>query len=116
MAQLLIEENFQHLDGEDVEELIEAFDALGLSAEPTQPRTAGPRHAWVLTLHWLPDDTAALDATLRDGSLADAVRGALRHPHPVGEDGTEVRERTLPRRIEIRDRRDRVLAQVDLGA
>jgi hypothetical protein len=34
----------------------------------------------------------------------------------VGEDGTEVRERTLPRRIEIRDRRDRVLAQVDLGA
>jgi hypothetical protein len=116
MPQLLIEENFQHLDGEDVEELIEAFGALGLSAEPTQPRSAGPRRGWVLMLHWLGNDTTPLDASLRDGSLADAVRGALGHPHPVGEDGTEVRERTLPRRIEIRDRGDRVLAEVDLAA
>ena len=116
MAQLLIEENFAHLDGEDVEALIEAFAALGLNAEPTQPRSAGPRHRWVLMLHWLRDDTAPLDATLRDGSLARAVRGALGHPHPVGEDGTEVRERTLPRRVEIRDRNDRVLAEVDLAA
>ncbi|WP_042365380.1 hypothetical protein [Streptacidiphilus neutrinimicus] len=116
MPQLLIEENFQHLDGEDVEELIEALGALGLSAEPTQPRTPGPHRGWVLMLHWLRDDTAPLDAALRDGSLADAVRGALGHPHPIGEDGTEVRERTMPRRIQIRDRHDQVLAEVDLAA
>ena len=116
MPQLLIEENFQHLDGEDVEGLIEALRDLGLSAEPTQPRSGGGRRNWVLMLHWLADDTAPLDATLRDGSLAATVRGALGHPHPVGEDGTQVRERTIPRRIEIRDRNDRVLAEVDLAA
>ncbi|RAG83968.1 hypothetical protein DN069_19645 [Streptacidiphilus pinicola] len=70
----------------------------------------------MLLLHWLRDDTAPLDATLRDGSLAAAVRGALGHPHPVGEDGTRVRDRTLPRRIEIRDRNNQVLANVELAA
>ncbi|MEY9872448.1 hypothetical protein ABH931_001924 [Streptacidiphilus sp. MAP12-33] len=117
MAQLLIEENFRHLDGEDVEALIEALGAIGLSAEPTQPRTASEtRRGWVLVLHWLREDTSALDAPLRDGSIAAAVRGALQHRHPVGPDGTEVRERTLPRRVEIRDRDTRVLAEVDLTA
>ncbi|SEL94024.1 hypothetical protein [Streptacidiphilus jiangxiensis] len=116
MAQLLIEENFQHLDGEDVESLIEAFGALGLSAEPTQPRTdAETRRGWVLVLHWLRDDTTALDPVLRDGSIAAAVRGALQHQHPIGPDGTEVRERTLPRRVEIRDRDSRVLAEVEVA-
>ncbi|WP_042381051.1 hypothetical protein [Streptacidiphilus melanogenes] len=115
MAGLLIEENFQHLDGVEVEELIEAFEDLGLSAEPTGPRGTQPRHGWVLQLHLLREDATLLTQEFLSGPLADAVRGVLLRQHAVGVGGTSVRERTLPLRVEIRGRDGRALATVPLG-
>ncbi|WP_370117365.1 hypothetical protein [Streptacidiphilus sp. MAP12-33] len=116
MAQLLIEENFQHLDGVDVEELIEAFGELGLTTEPTQPRSTQPRRGWVLQLHLLRDDAALLTQEFLTGPLANAVRGVLLRQHAVGGGGTSVRERTLPARIDIHGRDGRVLASTPLSA
>jgi hypothetical protein len=116
MAQLLIEANFQHLDGVDVEELIEAFEALGLSAEPTQPRSAQPRRGWVLQLHLLRDDAALITPAFLAGPLADAVRGVMLRQHAVGGSGTCVRERTLPIRIEVHGRDGRVLASAPVSS
>ncbi|MBF9069495.1 hypothetical protein [Streptacidiphilus fuscans] len=104
MAQLLIEENFQHLDGQDVEDLIEAFEELGLRAEPTQPRSEPTRRGWVLTLHWLRDETETVTDPVLGAALASAVRDVLSKEHEVGCGGTRVRGRTLPARIDIRDR------------
>jgi hypothetical protein len=116
MARLLIEENFQHLDGVDVEELIEAFEGLGVSAEPTGPRSVQPRHGWVLQLHLLRDDATLLTHEFLSGPLAEAVRGVLLRQHAVGAGGTSVRERTLPLRVDVHGRDGQVLASVPLGA
>ena len=115
MAQLLIESNFQHLDGVDVEELIEAFEALGVSAEPTGPRSPQPRRGWALQLHLLrATDSALLTESFLAGPLADAVRGVLLRQHAVGAGGTSVRERTLPSRLDLRGLDGRVLVSVPL--
>jgi hypothetical protein len=112
MAQLLIEENFQHLDGQDVESLIEAFAGLGLSAEPTQPRTATRRGDWVLVLHWLKDDTGPITGDAMTAALVTAVAEVLGQQHPVGPGGTCVAGRTLPVRIDIRGRAGEQVASV----
>ncbi|WP_037607112.1 hypothetical protein [Streptacidiphilus rugosus] len=117
MAQLLIEENFEHLDGQDVEDLIEAFQALGLRAEPTQPRTAPQRRGWVLVLHWLREGEEAriTDASLC-ASVVDVVRSTLTAAHPTGLGGTCVRGRTLPLRIEVRARDGALLTSLAMPA
>lgn len=104
MAQLLIEENFQHLDGQDVESLIEAFAELGLRAEPTQPRGEAGRRDWVLSLHWLRDDLAPISDPALGQAVVGAVRSVLCQEHVTGYGGTRVLGRTLPARVEIRDR------------
>ncbi|MGF1431315.1 hypothetical protein [Kitasatospora sp. LaBMicrA B282] len=104
MAQLLIEENFQHLDGQDVESLIEALAEFGLSAEPTQPRTACRSGDWTLVLHWLRDDTGRITEDALAASLVLTVTRILGQEHAAGNGGTSVRERTLPARIDIRGR------------
>ena len=112
MAQLLIEENFQHLDGQDVESLIEAFAGLGLRAEPTQPRTGTHSSGWTLVLHWLMDDVEEITGDAVAAALVAAVTGALGQVHAVGYGGTSVRGRTLPVRIDIRGRAGELLASV----
>jgi len=112
MAQLLIEENFQHLDGQDVESLIEALAELGLRAEPTQPRTGTHSGDWTLVLHWLMDDIAEITGDAVAAALVVAVTGALDQVHSVGYGGTSVRGRTLPVRIDVRGRAGELLASV----
>ncbi|WP_329563707.1 hypothetical protein [Kitasatospora sp. NBC_01266] len=112
MAQLLIEENFQHLDGQDVEALIEALAELGIRAEPTQPRTASRSGDWVLVLHWLGDDLGQITEDSVAAALVTAVRGVLGQEHPVGPGGTSVRGRTLPVRVEIRGRTGELVKSV----
>ena len=109
MTALLIEENFQHLDGQDVESLIEALAELGLSAEPTQPRTGTRNGEWVLVLHWLRDDTRQITEDALAAALVTAVSGVLGQVHPVG---TSVRGRSLPIRIDIRGRAGELLRSV----
>lgn len=104
MAHLLVEENFQHLDGDDVESLIEALTELGFSAEPTQPRTAGRGRDWTLFLHWLRDDLAPVSGDDVAAALVRAVTETLGQVHAAGAGGTSVRGRTLPVRIDIRGR------------
>jgi hypothetical protein len=99
---MLIEENFQHLDGQDVESLIEALAELGLSAEPTQPRTGTRSGDWALVLHWLRDDTEQITEDALAAALVMAVTEVMGQVHPVGPGGTSVRGRTLPVRIDIR--------------
>ncbi|MFG2846915.1 hypothetical protein ACGF12_27625 [Kitasatospora sp. NPDC048296] len=112
MAQLLIEENFQHLDGQDVESLIEALAELGLSAEPTQPRTGTRRGDWTLVLHWLRDDTGQITEDAVAAALVTAVTEVLGQQHPAGPGGTIVRGRTLPVRIDIRGRSGELIKSV----
>ncbi|QMU69888.1 hypothetical protein [Streptacidiphilus sp. P02-A3a] len=112
MAQLLIEENFQHLDGQDVESLIEALAGLGLRAEPTQPRSRTHSAGWTLVLHWLLDDTGPITGDAVPAALVAAVTGTLGQPHPVGNSGSSVRDRTLPARIDIRGRAGELLTSV----
>ena len=64
MTEVLIEENFVHIDGTDMNVILDILDRLGLEAEPTAPRHVSERHTWVLALHWLterpmPDAVAA---------------------------------------------------------
>jgi hypothetical protein len=112
MTQLLIEENFQHLDGQDVESLIEALAELGLSAEPTQPRTGTRRGDWALVLHWLRDDIGQITEDAVAASLVTAVTKMLGQVHPAGPGGTSVRGRTLPVRIDIRGRAGELIKSV----
>ncbi|MCQ4083933.1 hypothetical protein NGB36_25930 [Streptomyces sp. RB6PN25] len=53
MAHILIEENFRHIDGLDMEALIAAFRDQGIDAEPTQRQTIHKGTRWELVLHWL---------------------------------------------------------------
>ena len=112
MTALLIEENFQHLDGQDVESLIEALAELSLSAEPTQPRTGTRNGEWALVLHWLRDDTGQITDDAVAAALVTAVRAVLGQVHPVGLSGTSVRGRSLPIRIDIRGRAGELLRSV----
>ncbi|WP_327071169.1 hypothetical protein OG500_36555 [Kitasatospora sp. NBC_01250] len=109
MAQLLVEENFQHLDGQDVELLIEALAELGLTAEPTQPRTATRGDDWALILHWLRDDTEPITGDAVAAALVTSVARELCQAHAAGPGGTSVRGRTLPVRIDIRGRSGELL-------
>ncbi|MFJ8471072.1 hypothetical protein [Kitasatospora sp. NPDC094011] len=114
MAQLLVEENFQHLDGDDVESLIEALTGLGFSAEPTQPRTAGRGREWTLYLHWLRDDLGPVTGDDVALALVRAVTATLGQVHEVGSGGTCVQGRTLPVRIDIRGRAGELIRSIEL--
>lgn len=112
MAQLLIEENFQHLDGQDVESLIEALAELGLRAEPTQPRAGSRSGDWVLVLHWLGDDIGQIAEDGVAAALVVAVTEVMGQVHSVGPGGTSVQGRTLPVRIEIRGRAGELIRSI----
>lgn len=114
MAQLLIEENFQHLDGLDVEALIEALAGLGLSAEPTQPRTGTRSGDWKLVLHWLRDDIEQITGDAITTGLVMAVARVLGQVHSAGPSGTSVRGRSLPVGIDIRGRSGELITSVPM--
>ena len=66
MTEVLIEENFVHIDGDDMNAILTIVDRLVLEAEPTAPRHVSEHRTWVLSLHWL-----------RAGPVAEPVAGAL---------------------------------------
>ena len=70
MTEVLIEENFVHIDGGDMGVILAIVDRLGLDAEPTAPRHVSERRSWVLSLHWL----GAGNVT---GAVAAALPGVL---------------------------------------
>jgi hypothetical protein len=53
MTEVLIEENFVHIDGSAMNVILTIFDRLDLEAEPTAPRHISESRNWVLALHWL---------------------------------------------------------------
>lgn len=57
MAEILVEENFVRIDGDDMNALLNILDRLGIEAEPTAPRhDDGGEHGssgWTLVVHWL---------------------------------------------------------------
>jgi hypothetical protein len=66
MTEILVEENFVHIDGTDMNVLLTMLAALDLEAEPTAPRHISEARSWVLALHWLDP-----------GRLSDTVAVAL---------------------------------------
>ncbi|MDH6108391.1 hypothetical protein P3T36_003965 [Kitasatospora sp. MAP12-15] len=112
MTQLLIEENFQHLDGQDLVSLIEALAELGLNAEPTQPRTVTRGDDWALVLHWLRDDIGQITEDAVAAALVTAVTEVLGQVHSVGAGGTSVRGRAVPLRIDIRGRAGELIKSI----
>jgi hypothetical protein len=72
MAEILVEENFVRIDGEDMNALLNILHRLGVEAEPTAPRSDDHSRNWVLRVHWL--QTGAVDEeTMGDlpGALAE---------------------------------------------
>ncbi|MEZ0067811.1 hypothetical protein ABIA32_003827 [Streptacidiphilus sp. MAP12-20] len=53
MTEVLIEENFVHIDGTDMNVILTMLDGLNLEAEPTAPRHVSEARSWVIALHWL---------------------------------------------------------------
>ncbi|GAA3840390.1 hypothetical protein GCM10022403_085800 [Streptomyces coacervatus] len=54
MAQILVEEDFVHIDGDDMNVVLDLLDELNLEAEPTAPRGGGKGRHWELTMYWQP--------------------------------------------------------------
>ncbi|MFD7901333.1 MULTISPECIES: hypothetical protein [unclassified Kitasatospora] len=52
MDAILVEEDFVHIDGTDMNAILELLGRLGLDAEPTAPRGGGRGRQWELTMHW----------------------------------------------------------------
>jgi hypothetical protein len=99
VTQILIEENFRHIDGQDMERLIETLADLGLDADPTQPRTPERHGRWVLVLHWLGDSVQPLTDDAFAARLADTVRQVFQEQRPA--ELAPALQRTPPSRIDI---------------
>jgi hypothetical protein len=54
MAEILVEEDFLHIDGGDMNVILDLLDELNLEAEPTAPRSRGKGRHWELTMYWQP--------------------------------------------------------------
>ncbi|MEV7023861.1 hypothetical protein [Kitasatospora sp. NPDC093558] len=67
MDAILVEEDFAHIDGTDMNAILELLDRLDLDAEPTAPRGGGRGQHWELTMHWQ-----------THGPISDATEAALR--------------------------------------
>jgi hypothetical protein len=104
MAHILIEENFRQIDGQDMEALLEALNGLGLDAEPTGPRTSLHRHGWVLVLHCLDDQARTITEPAKAAAFGLAVRQIFGSPRPADPVGGTAGPRTLPDRIDVRNR------------
>jgi hypothetical protein len=103
MADVQIEENPVHIDGEDMSAIVAAIGELGKEAEPTEQQMLLKAAWWVLVLHWLEDDTThfAFDSflTLLGGKV-------LRHYRKVKKDA--------PARIDVVDQEHNTLASHEL--
>ncbi|MBV9024355.1 MAG: hypothetical protein JO362_11320 [Streptomycetaceae bacterium] len=111
MAHILIEENFRHIDGLDMEALIAAFRDQGISAEPTQRQTIRKGTRWVLVLHWLGNQTVLSAVESAAVAVADKVRELYRiKRNGVGED----QRRTPPIRIDLYGPDDALITSVDI--
>jgi hypothetical protein len=90
MTEVLIEENFVHIDGTDMNVILNLLDRLGVEAEPTAPRHLSEHHSWTIALHWL------MEGSIPDG-IGAALPGVLsqirRHFADAGK--------TLPERIAL---------------
>jgi hypothetical protein len=103
MAEILVEENFVRIDGDDMNALLNILDRLGVAAEPTAPRhdDGGDSGAegWTLVVHWLnagpiaPAVDEALPGALAEISahFADAGRVAPTRVLLFGPDDTVLR-------------------------
>lgn len=80
MAEILVEENFVRIDGDDMNALLNILDAVDLEAEPTAPRDNDTGVRWQLAVHWLP---SAPPSAERLATLAGAF--AEIHAHFVLE-------------------------------
>jgi hypothetical protein len=106
MAEILVEENFVRIDGDDMNALLNILDRLGVAAEPTAPRhddggegEDGGAEGWTLVVHWLnagpmaPAVDEALPGALAEISahFADAGRVAPTRVLVLGSDDTVLR-------------------------
>ncbi|MFE2642689.1 hypothetical protein ACFXDO_08930 [Streptomyces nigra] len=74
MNQILVEEDFAHIEGRDMNIILNLLDELGLEAEPTPPRGRGDRHRWQLALHWQPSDLIPHEIALQLPSVTWRIR------------------------------------------
>jgi hypothetical protein len=52
MTDLLVEENFVHIDTIDMDVIIALLSAAALKAGPTVARRVSEPRAWILVMHW----------------------------------------------------------------
>ncbi len=54
MAEILVEENFAHIDGSDMNVILDLLgEVAAIEAEPTAPRHNSGGDHWELSMHWL---------------------------------------------------------------
>ncbi|MGK4582694.1 hypothetical protein [Kitasatospora sp. HPMI-4] len=105
MDEILVEENFAHISGDDMNVILDLLDELHLEAEPTAPRGNGRGRRWELTMHWqsagpLPENTGA--------ALSGAVARIRDHFVTAGKQP--------PSRVAVYDRDGLVLRTFQLDA
>ncbi|MCZ4602388.1 hypothetical protein O3S80_01075 [Streptomyces sp. Lzd4kr] len=74
MNQILVEEDFTHIEGRDMNVILDLLDELGLEAEPTPPRGRGDRHGWQLVMHWQPSEPIPHETTLQLPTVTSRIR------------------------------------------
>ncbi|MFI9272035.1 hypothetical protein ACIGXM_15115 [Kitasatospora sp. NPDC052896] len=105
MDEILVEENFAHIDGSDMNVILDLLDELNLEAEPTAPRSSGRGRRWELTMHWQP---AGPIPESTDAALPTAVARIRDHFVTTGKQP--------PSRVAVYDRDGRVLRAFQLDA
>ena len=107
MAEILVEENFVRIDGDDMNALLNVLDRIGIEAEPTAPRhdDGGDRDgAWTLVVHWL---NAGPVAPAADAAFPGAFAEIHDHFASAGK--------LPPSRVLLYGADDSVLRSYDLG-
>ncbi|MGF1424946.1 hypothetical protein [Kitasatospora sp. LaBMicrA B282] len=105
MDEILVEENFAHIDGVDMNVILDLFDELDLDAEPTAPRGNGRGRRWELTVHWL---AAGPIPPSTDAALPRTVARIREHFVATGK--------RPPSRVAVYDRDGRILRTFQLDA
>jgi hypothetical protein len=102
MATLLIEEH-PRIDPSDMQALLEIAREEGLEADQTPQTTSLKAAWWVLTLHWIADDSSHLAF---DAILTTLAIKARRYFIKKGK--------TPPRRLDIKDRDGKIIGSIEV--
>jgi hypothetical protein len=102
MIHVLIEDH-SSIDSGDMENLLQILSEEGFEAARTQQETVFKGSWWVLTIHWMADDTSHLAFDAAMTAIAVKVHKHFRH-----------KGKTAPKRLDIKDRDGNLIGSVEI--